>query len=280
MSPVYTRGGMGGTPRKTLMPKFAANLTMMFNEVGFVHRFAAAAQAGFSAVEFLFPYEFDKNELAEALQLSGLTPVLHNTPPGDYASGERGTACLPDRVGEFQDQVGLAVEYATALGCPQVHCLAGSAASSADPDVLRRTYVSNLAFAAAKMKDNGIRLVIEPLNTRDNPGYYLTHTSQARSIIEEVGSDNLWLQYDIYHMQIMEGDLVTTMKDNMDIIQHVQLADNPGRHEPGTGEINYPFLFDAIDDMGYKGWIGCEYRPLTTTEEGLGWVNEYLQPTD
>ncbi len=258
------------------MPKFAANLSMMFNEVGFLERFQAASKAGFKGVEYLFPYDYDKEQLASELKEQDLTQVLHNLPAGDWDAGERGIACQPERAAEFRDGVGKAIEYATALGCKQVNCLAGIAPEGADPGTLRETFVSNLKFAAPKLEDAGIRLLIEPINTRDIPGFYLQYTAQARCIIEEVGAGNLYLQYDIYHMQIMEGDLTPTMQSNLDIIRHIQIADNPGRNEPGTGEINYPFLFDALDKMGYDGWIGCEYKPLTTTEEGLQWVAPYL----
>jgi len=258
------------------MPRFAANLTMLFNEVDFLDRFEAAARAGFEAVEYLFPYDYEKDQLVERLQVNGLTQVLHNLPAGDWNTGERGIACLPSRVGEFQDGVGSAIEYATALGCKQVNCLAGVPPPEADYDTLRETFVGNLGFAAARLHGAGIRLLIEPINTRDIPNFYLRHTSQARSIIDEVGSDNLWLQYDVYHMQIMEGDLVPTIEANLDAIRHVQIADNPGRNEPGTGEINYEFLFGELDRLGYDGWTGCEYKPLTTTEAGLGWAEPYL----
>ena len=258
------------------MPKFAANLTMMFNEVDFLDRFAAASKAGFKGVEYLFPYDYNKEELAERLQQEGLTQVLHNVPAGDWGAGERGIACLPERVSEFRDGIGSAIEYANALGCKQVNCLVGIAPESVSSATLRETFVSNLKFAAPLLGQAGIRLLIEPINTRDIPGFYLTSTAQARSIIDDVGSDNLSLQYDIYHMQIMEGDLARTFEENLDIIRHVQLADNPGRHEPGTGEINYPFVFDAIDKTDYDGWIGCEYAPLNTTESGLGWASPYL----
>ena len=258
------------------MPKLAANLTMMFNEVGFLERFGAAADAGFTGVEYLFPYEYGKEHLVENLERNHLTQALHNLPAGDWDSGDRGIACQPDRVGEFQDGVGIAVEYATALGCKQLNCLAGIAWDGADPDKLRETFVANLRFAAGELQKAGVRLLIEPINTRDIPGFYLRHTSQARSIIEEVGSANLQLQYDVYHMQIMEGDVTRTMQANLDVIRHVQIADNPGRNEPGTGEINYTFVLDAIDKMGYDGWVGCEYKPLTTTSDGLGWAAPYL----
>ena len=258
------------------MPKLAANLTMLFNEVEFMDRFGEAASAGFKGVEYLFPYDYDKGELAEALHRNGLTQVLHNLPAGDWDSGDRGIACQPDRVGEFQDGVGRAIEYATTLACQQVNCLAGMAPDFADPGLLRRTFVNNLKFAASKLEAAGIRLMIEPINTRDIPGFYLTHTAQARSIMDEVGSANLWLQYDAYHMQVTEGDLTTALRDNLAVIKHVQVADNPGRNEPGTGEINYPFLLGALDEIGYDGWVGCEYKPLTTTAEGLSWATGYL----
>ena len=258
------------------MPKFAANLTMMFNEVDFLDRFDAAARAGFHGVEYLFPYAYKKEELVERLQKQGLTQVLHNLPAGDWAKGERGNACLPDRIGEFQDGVGRAIDYATALGCKQLNCLAGIAPKGVAPDKVRETFVDNLKFAATKLASAGIRLFIEPINTRDIPDFFLSHTAQALAILDEIASPNLSLQYDIYHMQIMEGDLATTIQRNLPRIGHMQLADNPGRHEPGTGEINYPFLLQFIDKIGYSGWIGCEYKPAGTTTAGLGWVKPYL----
>jgi hydroxypyruvate isomerase len=214
--------------------------------------------------------------LAEALSKHQLTQVLHNLPAGDWAGGERGIACLPSRVGEFQDGVGKAIEYATALGCKMINCLAGIAPKDASAEQARQTLVDNLKFAAPKLADAGIKLLIEPINTRDIPGFFLNGTKQALSIIDDVGSPNLFLQYDIYHMQIMEGDLATTIKNNLAKIPHLQLADNPGRNEPGTGEINYPFLFQFLDSIGYQGWIGCEYKPKTTTSEGLSWLKPYL----
>jgi hydroxypyruvate isomerase len=203
--------------------------------------------------------------------------VLHNLPAGDRAKGERGIACLPDRVGEFQDSVGRAIDYATALSCLESNCVAGSAPHGADAATLRETFVTSLKFAAAKLKSAGIRWLIEPINTRDIPGFYLKHSKQAIELIAAVGSDNLWLQYDIYHMQIMEGDLAPTIEKHGGKIAHLQLADNPGRNEPGPGEINYPLLFGCIDRLGYDGWIGCEYKPKTTTAEGLGWTRPYVE---
>jgi hydroxypyruvate isomerase len=253
------------------MPKLAANLTMLWNEIDFLDRFDAAAKAGFTAVEYLFPYAYPKDALAERLGRHGLKQVLHNLPAGDWAKGDRGIACDPSRVGEFQDGVGKAIEYARALGCPQVNCLAGIAPAGVATDKVRATFVSNLRFAADKLGGAGIRLLIEPINTFDMPGFFLSHTKQALDLIRDSGSSNLYVQYDIYHMQRMEGELANTIKANLAKIAHMQLADNPGRNEPGTGEINYRFLFGFLDTIGYDGWIGCEYKPKGDTDEGLGW---------
>ena len=263
------------------MPRFCANLTLLYNEHDFLERFGAAARAGFKGVEYLFPYDYNKHQLAELLNRHNLKQVLHNLPAGDWAKGERGIACLPDRVNEFQASVEKAIDYASALGCTQVNCLAGLAPAGVAQEKLRETFVANLKFAAPKFKAAGIKLLIEPINSiRDMRGFYLNHTQQALDIIREVNdngsSDNLFVQYDIYHMQIMEGDLAATIEKNIKMIPHMQLADNPGRHEPGTGEINYAFLFDFIDKLGYSGWIGCEYKPLTNTDAGVGWVRKYL----
>jgi len=258
------------------MPKFCANLSLLFTEVEFADRFAAAANAGFKGVEYLFPYAYPKDALAEALERNGLVQVLHNVPAGDWAKGERGIGCHPDRVGEFRDGVGRAIEYATALGCRQLNCLAGIVPQGVSAEKARETFVANLRFAAAKMKAAGIRCLTEPVNSRDIPGFFLDRTRQALDIIRDAGADNLRVQYDIYHMQVMEGDLARTIEANLASIAHMQLADNPGRHEPGTGEINYPFLFDWIDRIGYTGWIGCEYNPQAGTAAGLGWIKPYL----
>ena len=258
------------------MPKFAANLTMLYNEVDFLERFAAAAKDGFKGVEYLFPYPYSSAQLAEQLHQHKLTQVLHNLPAGDWGKGERGIAVLPDRVGEFQDGVGRAIEYATALGCKQVNCLAGIAPQGVNPGKLRELFVTNMKFAAAKLQQAGIRLLVEPINTFDIPGFYLNRTQQALDLIAEVGSDNLFVQYDIYHMQRMEGELANTIARNLGRIAHLQIADNPGRNEPGTGEINYPFLFGFIDRSGYDGWIGAEYKPAAATSAGLAWLKPYL----
>ncbi|GLK70554.1 hydroxypyruvate isomerase [Ancylobacter dichloromethanicus] len=256
------------------MPRFAANLTMLFNEVPFLDRFEKAAAAGFTGVEYLFPYDFPVEELVARLKANNLKQVLHNLPAGNWGGGERGIAIFPDRVDEFRAGVDKAIDYATALGCPQVNILAGIVPAGADREVLHNTFVNNLKFAAPKIKEAGLKLLIEPINTRDIPGFFLNYTKQAKAIIEEVGSDNLFIQYDIYHMQIMEGDLARTIEANLAAIAHVQLADNPGRNEPGTGEINYPFLFRHLDAIGYEGWVGCEYKPKGETGAGLGWLKE------
>jgi hydroxypyruvate isomerase len=253
------------------MPRFAANLTMLFTEVPFLDRFERAAKAGFKAVEFLFPYEHPANEIKARLDHSGLQLVLHNLPAGDWAGGERGIACLPDRVAEFRSGVARAVEYAVALGAPRLNCLAGKTPPTVGEDLVRRTFVDNLRFAAAALQRAGLELLIEPINTFDIPGFYLSRTDQALAILDEVGADNAFVQYDIYHAQRMEGELAATLARCLPRIGHVQLADNPGRNEPGTGEINYAFLFAHLERIGYRGWVGCEYKPAAGTEAGLGW---------
>jgi len=253
------------------MPRFAANLSMMYTEVPFLDRFERAARSGFDAVEFLFPYPFPAVEIKARLDGNGLALALFNTPAGDWDAGERGLACLPDRVDDFRKGVAQAVEYATALGAPQVHCMAGKAPTSASDASLRETYVGNLRHAAREFERAGLKAVIEPINAYDIPGYYLNRTAQALSVMDEVGASNLLLQYDIYHAQRSEGELAATMQKHLARIGHMQLADNPGRNEPGTGEINYPFLFAHIDRIGYTGFIGCEYKPAGQTEAGLGW---------
>jgi len=253
------------------MPKLAANLTMLFNEVDFLSRFDEAAKAGFKGVEFLFPYDFTVEQLKEKLTSNNLELVLHNLPAGNWAGGERGIACHPDRVAEFEEGVSKAITYAKALGVKQVNCLAGIQPAGVSEADARATFVKNLKFAADKLQAEGIRLVIEAINTFDIPGFFLSGTQQAVDIIKDTGSDNIFVQYDIYHMQRMEGELANTIKANLPLIKHVQLADNPGRFEPGTGEINYQFLFKFLDEIGYDGWIGCEYKPKAGTVAGLGW---------
>ncbi len=253
------------------MPRFAANLSMLFTEAPFLDRFGRAARAGFQAVEFLFPYAFRVEEIQERAEQHRLQIVLHNLPAGDWEAGDRGIACDPARVDEFRTGVAQAVTYAHALGVPQLNCLAGKAPAGVDAAVLRRTFVENLRFAAAALKVADLRLLIEPINPFDIPGFYLSRTEQALSILDEVGADNAFVQYDIYHAQRTEGELAATLQKHLARIGHVQLADNPGRHEPGTGEINYPYLFALLDRIGYQGWVGCEYKPAGVTEAGLGW---------
>lgn len=253
------------------MPRFAANLTMLFNEVPFLDRFEKAAANGFEAVEFLFPYPYPVQELKTRLQSHNLKLVLHNLPAGDWDAGDRGIACDPARVDEFRAGVPKAIEYATQLGVPQLNCLAGKTPAGVSPQALHDTLLANLKFAAAELKKAGLKLLTEPINTFDIPGFYLNRTEQALRLHDEVGADNLYLQHDLYHMQRMEGELAATLKKNLSRIAHIQIADNPGRNEPGTGEINYKYLFRLLDEIGYSGWIGCEYKPATTTEAGLGW---------
>lgn len=259
------------------MPKLNANLSMLFTEYDFLDRFEAAAKAGFRGVEYLFPYAFDAADIAERLKANNLEQVLFNLPAGDWDAGERGIACHPDRVEEFRAGVDTAIEYAKQLGCGQCNALAGIVPEGVSQEQARQTFVENLRYAAPRLADAGIKLLAEAINTRDIPGFFLNNTAQALSILDEVGSDNLFYQYDIYHMQIMEGDLAPTIEANLNRIAHIQLADNPGRHEPGTGEINYHFMFDFLDRIGYSGWVGCEYKPATTTEEGLGWLKTHNQ---
>jgi hydroxypyruvate isomerase len=259
------------------MPKFAANLSLLFNELPFLDRFEAAARAGFEGVEFLFPYEYEPEDIAARLKANGLTQVLFNLHAGNWNAGDRGIAIFPNLTAEFRDSVPRAIRYAKALNCKQIHCLAGIAPLNAEHRALRKTYVENLRFAADALDAEGLRLLIEPINTRDIPGYFIDTTAKAADIIESVDAKNLFLQYDVYHMQIMEGDLAPTISKYLDKIAHVQIADTPGRHEPGTGEINYPFIFEHLDRAGYKGWIGCEYKPKTTTYESLSWFRDMRQ---
>jgi hydroxypyruvate isomerase len=259
------------------MPKFAANLTMLFTEHAFLDRFEHAAKAGFTAVEFLFPYAFPMAEIEARLKDNGLQLVLHNLPAGDWDAGERGIACLPERIDEFRAGVARAIEVGTALGAPQLNCLAGKAPAGLDAARLHDTFVANLRYAAAQLKGAGLKLLIEPINTFDIPGFFLNRTAQAVAILDEVGADNAFVQYDIYHAQRMEGEIAATLSKHLARIGHVQIADNPGRNEPGSGELNYAFLFSHLDRIGYAGHVGCEYKPATTTEAGLGWRQRLAQ---
>lgn len=253
------------------MPKFAANLTMMFTEVSFLDRFAAARAAGFDAVEFLFPYAYEAEQIAQRLARAQLTLVLFNLPPGDWAGGDRGVACDPRRVAEFRASVDTALDYALELGVTQLHCMAGKLPPRVSHERAHATYIDNLRYACARLAPHGITVLIEPINQVDMPAYFLSSSRQAAAVIAECGVDHLALQCDLYHLQRIEGDLAHTLQLRLPLIRHVQIADNPGRHEPGTGEINYRFLFGLLDQLGYDGWVGCEYHPAGDTVAGLGW---------
>ncbi len=253
------------------MPKFAANLTMMFNEVPFPQRFAAAAAAGFKAVEFLFPYQHTAQDVARWLKDSQLENVLFNLPPGDWAAGERGLAALPGREDEFRTGVARAINYAVKLGTPRLHMMAGLIPAGADLALHRQTYLDNLRYAAREVGQHGITLLIEPINGRDMPDYFLNSQAQAHALRAESGESNVQVQMDFYHAQIVEGDLATTFIKYFDGIGHVQIASVPSRNEPDDGEVNYPYLFRLLDELGYQGWVGCEYRPRGRTEDGLAW---------
>jgi hydroxypyruvate isomerase len=257
------------------MPRFAANLSMMFNEVPFLDRFALAAKAGFRGVEFLFPYEHPAAEIAARLKDNGLQQVLFNAPAGDFAKGERGMAAIPGKQAAFRDSIKLALEYATTLACPRLHIMAGLKPEGVAHDTLTAVYGANLAYAAEECAKVGVKPIIEPINHRDIPGFFLNTTDQAAAIIAAVGSEKLGMQFDLYHCQITEGDVVKRVEKHLPLIAHMQVADTPGRHEPGTGEVNWPFVFKTIDALGFRGWIGCEYRPAGETLAGLSWFAPY-----
>ena len=270
------------------MPKFAANLHYLFTETPFLQRFAAAADAGFRGVEFQVPYDYSGAELKARLDGNGLRMVLFDAPMGDWNAGDRGMAALPGREAEFRASLPRVVEYANALDCDLVHVMAGVVKPGTDYAHAERVYLDNLRYAAGFLKPHGVRVVIEPINrqlgmvqggpsytTEGMHGYFLNHTDHARRIIEQVGSDNLFLHLDVYHMQMLEGHLAETLRANIDLLRHVQIAGVPGRHEPSVGEIHYPYLFNLLDELGYHGWVGCEYRPLGRTLDGLGWAARY-----
>ena len=257
------------------MPRFAANLGFLFPELPFLERFAAAAKAGFTAVEYASPYEYKAAELRLRLDDNGLTQVLINSPAGNRAAGERGFACLPGREGTFRDGVSQALDYAVALGCRRVHVMAGVPPAGLAHDTALALYATNLALAGEKALAAGVKLVIEPLNPRDAPGYLLATQEQGAAIAAAIGRDRLGLQFDLYHCQTAQGDVTTRLAALMPAIDHMQLADVPGRHEPGTGEIGWEFVFRRIDELGYQGWIGCEYNPIGDTVEGLAWRKKY-----
>jgi len=256
------------------MPRFAANLSMLYTEHAFADRFAAAARDGFSAVEYLFPYAYPAAELAQRLADHGLQQVLFNAPPGDWDAGERGLACLPGREAEFRTGVARALSYAQALHCPRVHLMAGLAPAGADRARLRDTYLANLGWAAALAAAQNVDVLIEPINTRDIPGFFLNRQDEAHAIVQQVGAPNLKVQMDLYHLQIVEGDVSTKLRQYLPSgrVGHLQIAGVPLRQEPDLGELNYPYLFQLIDELGYDGWIGCEYRPRAGTSAGLGWL--------
>jgi hydroxypyruvate isomerase len=257
--------------------KLAANLSMMFTEVPFLERFAAAAQAGFRGVEYLFPYEAPAAEIRDRLQRHGLSQVLFNTPSGNWAQGERGIASLPERIDEFRAGVDNALQYARATGCRKLHVMPGKLPENADRKRYLQVFVDNLIFAADAVVGDGIEIMIEPINTRvDIPGYLLDRTDLAMELITRAARPNIRLQFDIYHVQIMEGDLARSIERLLPFIGHMQLADNPGRNEPGTGEIHYEWLLQRIDALGYPGWIGCEYKPRGQTLAGLAWATRHL----
>lgn len=259
------------------MPRLAANLSLLFPELPFLERFAAAARAGFRYVEYQFPYSHGSAaEVAAAARAAGVEVVLHNLPAGDPARGDRGIACLPDRVSEFREGVERAIEYARAVRCPRLNALAGVAPAGVPRERLIETLVENLRHAAGRLAREGIELLIEPINARSIPGFVLNTSRQGIEVLDAVGAANLKLQYDIFHMQIAEGDLARTIERLLARIGHMQLADVPDRHEPGTGEINFPWLLAHIDRLGYSGWIGCEYVPAGDTIEGLAWAKRYL----
>jgi hydroxypyruvate isomerase len=259
------------------MPKLAANLSLLFPELPFLDRFAAAARAGFRYVEYQFPYAAGgAAEVAARARDAGVEVVLHNLPAGDAARGDRGIACQPSRAGEFREGVERAIEYARAAGCPRLNALAGIAPEGVPRELAFQTLVENLRYAAAKLQAAGLTLLTEPVNPRTVPGFFLTTSAQGIAAIDAAGAPNLMLQYDIFHMQIVEGDLARGIERLLPRIGHLQLADVPDRHEPGSGEINYDFLLPHIDRLGYRGWIGCEYVPKGDTVQGLAWAKRYL----
>jgi len=258
------------------MPRFCANISMLFAERPFPERFAAAARAGFTAVEIQSPYRWDARELAERAKGAGVEVVQINLPAGDHDKGDRGIACIPARAGEFRDGIAKALAYAVALGCRQMNCLAGIASDGLPEAALRETFVGNLRFAAAELARSGMTLLVEPINTRTVPGFWLNRSAQALELIAEAGAPNLRLQFDCFHVQTMEGDVAAALERAIDRIGHIQVADVPGRHEPGTGAIDFAPLFERIDGLGYAGWIGAEYVPSTVTEDTFGWVRRWV----
>ncbi|CAN7524830.1 hydroxypyruvate isomerase family protein [Acidovorax delafieldii] len=265
------------------MPRFAANMSMLYNDVDFLDRFAAAARDGFQAVEYLFPYAYSAQELSERLQANGLQQVLFNAPPGNWDAGERGLACLPGREAEFREGIAKAIDYAKALQCPRIHVMAGLVPQGADAAMVRATYIANVRHAAEQAAPHGLQILLEPINGRDMPGFFLSRQDQAHTLIAEIGAANVKVQMDLYHCQIVEGDLAMKVRQYLPTgnVGHFQIAGVPERHEPDVGEINYTYLFQLLDNLGYEGWIGCEYRPARgaaahATSDGLGWLKPWL----
>lgn len=258
------------------MPRFCANLSFLFTELPFPERFAAAARAGFRGVEYLFPYDWPAADIAVWLREAGLEQVLFNLPAGDWAAGERGYACHPGREAEFRAGLELALEYAAALGCTRLHALAGLRPAGVSEAELEATFLENMGAAADACARQGVTLLMEPINSRvDMPGYWLDTPARAFALQAQAGREGLLVQLDLYHAQVMAGDLARTLETQLARIGHIQVADNPGRQEPGTGEIHYPYLFALLDRLGYQGWVGCEYRPRAGTEAGLGWLRPW-----
>jgi len=265
------------------MPRFAANLSMLYNEVDFLDRFSAAASDGFTAVEYLFPYDYAPSQLADLLRTNGLQQVLFNAPPGDWQAGERGIACLPGREDEFRAGIARTLDYARALDCPRIHVMAGLAPPDAQADALHTTYIANVRHAAQQAAPHGIDILLEPINERDMPGFFLNRQEQAHALLKQIGEPNVKVQMDLYHCQIVEGDLAMKIRRDLPTgrIGHIQIAGVPERHEPDVGEIHYAYLFTLLDELGYDGWIGCEYRPARgtaphATRDGLGWLKPWL----
>lgn len=255
------------------MLRFAANLSFLYGEYAFPARFAAAAKDGFAGIEYLFPYDYPAEQLATWLQENGLTQILFNAPPGNWATGERGLASLPGREAEFQTSIHTALAYARVLNCPRVHVMAGLQPGGVERSAMQRTFVANLAWASELAARAGVELLIEPINTRDMPGYFLNRQDQAHAIVDEIGNPALKVQMDLYHCQIVEGDVSMKLRKYLSTnVGHLQIASVPDRNEPDRGELNYDCLFDLIEELGYSGWIGCEYRPKAGTSEGLAWL--------
>lgn len=257
------------------MPRLAAHLSMMFHELPFLDRYEAAAKAGFTAVEAQFPYEFPAVEVKRRLEGAGLTQVLFNMPPGDWAAGERGLACLPGQQTRFHDSLKQALDYATTIGCGKLHCMAGIPPAGVSPVTAASVLAANLAWGSEIAIAAGVRLMIEPINHRDMPGYHMNTLAQGAAVVEAIGHDRIGLQFDIYHCQTTEGDITKRLEAYLPLVDHMQLADVPGRHEPGSGEIGWEYVFRRIDELGYRGWVGCEYRPAGNTLAGLAWRKRY-----